>query len=150
MRRTYGTAPHLSNRLLVDVMLSQRRDLAAAKAFFRSAKAVIGTVPDQVTSDGHDCYPNAIRSVLGKAVKHRTNVYLNNRLEQDHRGIKGRIRCMRGFGSFVSAGRFCRCHDELRNFLRVRAFHRQHVSADRRRLGQLCRTATALAILEAA
>jgi putative transposase len=135
---------------LVDVMLSQRRDLAAAKAFFRSAKAVTAIIPDRVTSDGHDCYPNAIRSALGKSVKHRTNVYLNNRLEQDHRGIKGRIRCMRGFGSFASAGRFCRGHDELRNFLRVRAFHRQHVSADRRRLRQLCRAATVLAVLGAA
>src|SRR6186713_50568 len=76
---------------LVDVMLRERRDLAAAKAFFRSAKAVTATVPDRVTSDGHDCYPNAIRSALGKAVKHRTNVYLN----KDHRGIKGRIRCIR-------------------------------------------------------
>jgi NAD(P)-dependent dehydrogenase (short-subunit alcohol dehydrogenase family) len=26
----------------------------------------------------------------------------------------------------------CRGHDELRNFLRISAFHRQHVSADRR------------------
>src|SRR5689334_21671405 len=89
-------------------MLSERRNLAAAKAFFRSAKAVTGAVPDRVTSDGHDPYPQAIRSALGKTVTHRTNAYLNNRLEQDHRGIKGRIRCMRGFGSFVSAGRFCR------------------------------------------
>ena len=60
---------------------------------------------------------------------------------EDHRGIRGRIRCTRGFGIFVSAGRFCRGHDELRNFLRVRAFHRQRVSADRRCLCQLCRTA---------
>jgi len=36
---------------LVDVMLSERRDLAAAKRFFRSAKAVTGAVPDRVTSD---------------------------------------------------------------------------------------------------
>ena len=34
---------------LVDVMLSEHRDLAAAKAFFRSAKAVTGTTPDRVT-----------------------------------------------------------------------------------------------------
>src|SRR4051794_41869753 len=27
----------------------------------------------------------------------RTSAYLNNRLEQDHRGIKGRYRPMRGF-----------------------------------------------------
>jgi transposase-like protein len=73
---------------LVDVMLSEHRDLAAAKAFFRSAKAVTGVMPDRVTTDGHDAYPRAIRTVLGKHVRHRTNSYLNNRLEQDHRGIK--------------------------------------------------------------
>ena len=38
-------------------MLSERRDLAAAKAFFRSARTVTGVVPDRVTSDGHDAYP---------------------------------------------------------------------------------------------
>src|SRR6185437_11301148 len=35
---------------LVDVMLSEHRDLAAAKAFFRSAKAVTGVTPDRVTT----------------------------------------------------------------------------------------------------
>jgi len=33
---------------LVDVMLSEHRDLAAAKAFFRSAKTVTGVTPDRV------------------------------------------------------------------------------------------------------
>jgi hypothetical protein len=36
---------------LVDVMLSEHRDLAAARAFFRSAKAVTGITPDRVTTD---------------------------------------------------------------------------------------------------
>ena len=129
---------------LVEVMLSERRDLAAAKRFFRSARAVTGAVPNRVTRDGHDAYPRAILTELGKTVTHRTNSYLNNRLEQDHRGIKGRIRCMHGFGSVASASRFCRGHDQLRNFLRVRSLHRQHVAADRRRLRQLRGTATAL------
>ena len=44
---------------LVDVMLSEHRDLAAAKRFFRSAKAVTGVIPDRVTTDGHDAYPRA-------------------------------------------------------------------------------------------
>lgn len=54
-------------------------------------------IPDRVTSDGHDAYPQTVRVELGKTVTPRTNVYLNNRLKQDHCGIKGRIRCMRGF-----------------------------------------------------
>jgi hypothetical protein len=96
-----------------------------------------GAVPNRVTRDGHDAYPRAIRTELGKTVTHRTNTYLNNRLEQDRRGIKGRIRCIHGFESVASDDRFCRGHDELRNFLRVRSLHRQHVAADRRRLRQL-------------
>ncbi len=56
---------------------------------------------------------------------------------------------MRGFKSFASAERFCRSHDELRDFLRPRTRHNQHVPADRRRLLHLRRATAALAILEA-
>jgi putative transposase len=135
---------------LVDTMLSEHRDMAAAQAFFRSAQAVTGVTPDRVTTDGHGSYPRAIRSTLGRRVVHRTSAYKNNGLEQDHRGVKGRTRCMRGFKSFASAERFCRSYDELRNFLRPRARHNQHVPADRRRLLHLRRANAALAVLEAA
>jgi putative transposase len=118
--------------------------------FFRSAKTVTGVTPDRVTTDGHDAYPRAIRTELGKRVRHRTNRYLNNRLEQDHRGIKGRCRPMLGFKSTTSARRYCRGHDELRNFLRVRSRMRQHVPAMTRRFRHMRRTAIALGILEAA
>src|SRR4051794_10758801 len=135
---------------LVDVMFSERRDMAAAKAFFRSAKAVTGSTPDRVTTDGHDSCPRAIRTELGKDVRHRTSAYLNNRLEQDHRGIKGRYRPMRGFKCPQSAPRFCRADDDLRTFLPPRPRHHQHVPADRRRLLHLRRSVTVLAILQAA
>jgi transposase-like protein len=131
----------------VDVMLNEHRNLAAAKRFFRSAKAVTGVIPDRVTTDGHNAYPRAIRTELGSRVRHRTNCYLNNRLEQDHRGIKGRCR---GFKSVPSARRFCRGHDELRNFLRSRSRMCQQVPAATRRLQYMRRTAIALGILEAA
>jgi transposase-like protein len=119
---------------LVDTMLSEQRDMAAAQAFFRSARSATGLVPDRVTTDGHSSYPRAIRTTRGRRVAHRTSAYGNNGLEQDHRGTKGRIRCMRGFKSFGSAERFCRSDDELRNFLRPRTPRNQHVPADRRRL----------------
>jgi transposase-like protein len=135
---------------LVDVLFSEHRDMAAAKALFRSAKAVTGITPDRVTTDGHDSYPRAIRIKLGRRVRHRTSRYLNNKLEQDHRGIKGRYRPMRGFKCPRSAARFCQGHDELRHFLRPRSHHNQHVPADHRRLRFLRRTVTVLAILEAA
>ncbi|MGI4801288.1 MAG: DDE-type integrase/transposase/recombinase [Janthinobacterium lividum] len=83
--------------------------------------------PDRVTTDGHGSYPRAIRTVLGKVVRHRTSAYLNNRPEQDHSGIKGRIRCMRGFKSHDAAHRFCREHGELRDLLRLRRRHNQPV-----------------------
>src|SRR6201996_5868234 len=35
---------------LVDVMFSEHRDMAAAKAFFESAKLVTGVTPDRVTT----------------------------------------------------------------------------------------------------
>ena len=38
---------------LVDVLLSEKRDKAAAQAFFRSARTVTGHIPARVTSDGH-------------------------------------------------------------------------------------------------
>jgi uncharacterized membrane protein YccC len=97
----------------VDVMSSEHRDMAAAKAFFRSAKAATGVTPEWATTDGHDSYPRAIRSVPGRGVRHRTSRYPNDRLEQDHRGIKGRYRPMRSFKCPRSDARFCRSHDEL-------------------------------------
>ncbi|MGI4801370.1 MAG: IS6 family transposase [Janthinobacterium lividum] len=118
---------------LVDAMLSEHRDMKAANAFFRSARATMGFRPERVTTDGHGSYPRAIRSVLGKTIRHRTSAYLNNRLEQDHRGIEGRIRCMRGFKNHDAANRFCREYGELRNLLRPRHRHNEVVSASSRR-----------------
>ena len=93
----------------------------------------MGYKPERVTTEGHRSYPRAIRSMLGKSVRHRTSAYLNNRLEQDHRGIKGRIRCMRGFKSHGAARRFCREHGKLQYLLRSRRRHNQPVSASLRR-----------------
>jgi putative transposase len=108
---------------LIDTTLSPTRDMKAAQRFFRSARSVASFVPDRVTTDGHYSYPRAIRSTLRHNVRHRTSINLNNRLEQDRRGIKGRIRCMRGFKERDAADRFCSKHDELRNFLRSRSRH---------------------------
>ena len=46
--------------------------------------------------------------------------------------------------------RFCRADDELRNVLRPRSRHHQHVPADRRRLQFRRRTMTVLGLLEVA
>jgi len=62
---------------LVDVRLSEKRDMEAAKAFFRPAKAVTGVTPARVTTDGHHSYPRAIRTELDEGVKYRTNPLLS-------------------------------------------------------------------------
>ena len=70
---------------LVDTMLSEHRDMAAAQAFFRSARSATGMTPDRVTTDGHGSYPRAIRTVLGRRVVHRTSAYRNNGLRRPSR-----------------------------------------------------------------
>ena len=101
--------------------------MEAAKRFFRQAVETVGHTPERVTTDGHDSYPRAIRETLGNEVIHRCNPYLNNRLEQDHRGIKQRYYPMRGFGNFASAAQLCRAFDELRQFFRFRTTMNQSV-----------------------
>lgn len=105
---------------LVDSRLSETRDMDSAQQFFKQAVAVVGHTPEQVTTDGHTSYPRAIREVMGSDILHRKNKYLNNGLEQDHRGIKQRFYPMCGFGTFEAAVRFCCAFDELRNYFRPR------------------------------
>jgi transposase-like protein len=57
---------------------------------------------------------------MSSNTQHRTNKYLNNLLEQAHRGIKQRYCPMHGFKTFEAAARFCCAFDELRNYLRPR------------------------------
>lgn len=114
----YRAIDHDGN--LVDSRLSEKRDMEAAQQFFKQALAVVGQVPDRVTTDGHASYPRAVREVPGNGVQHRTNKYLNNLLEQDHRGVKQRYYPMHSFGNFESVARFCRAFDEVRNYFRVR------------------------------
>ncbi len=116
---------------LVDSRLSEKRDMDAAKQFFQQAVGVVGHAPDQVTTDGHTSYPRAIRETISNDVEHQTSKYLNNRLEQDHRGIKQRYYPMHGFGSFESAARFCRAFDEVRHY-----FSYHHAANESMSLGQ--------------
>ncbi len=135
---------------LVEAMLSERRDMAAAQRFFTHALDAAGRAPEQVTTDGHDAYPRAIRETLGDGVAHRTSQYKNNRIEQDHRGVKQRYYPMRGFGAFASAARFCTGYEEQRQYFRAAIRSGEHVSlAERRQLFRE-RWATVMAELAAA
>src|SRR5215216_5588799 len=120
---------------LVDARLSETRDREGAPRFFRQAVATVGHRPDRVTTDGHDAYPRAIRETLGDDVVHRSSRYLNNRIEQDHRGLKQRYYPMRGFGSVASAARFCPAFEEQRQYFRARRSMGERVPlAEHRRL----------------
>ena len=105
---------------LIDSMLSEQRDKHAARRFLRRLLDVAEQRPLRVTTDRHPAYPRAVRWILGRKVQHRTNQYLNNFMEQDHRAVKQRYYPMRGFGSFASASRFCSAFDELRQYFRWR------------------------------
>ena len=86
---------------VVDVWLSRRRDLAAARAFFNRALAW-GTVPVEVTTDLAPVYPRVLDEFVPGAL-HVTEQYANNRVETDHGRLKARLRPMRGLKRFRSA-----------------------------------------------
>jgi len=93
----------------VDSLLCAGRDRAAAKAFFEQAVTKPGSGwPEKVNVDGHAATHLALR-LLGKRdrrwrpVEMRSNRYLNNIVEQDHRAIKRRCASMLGLKSFRTA-----------------------------------------------
>jgi len=134
----------------IEALLRERRDMAAARRFFRQALDLAGHAPEQVTTDGHDAYPRASRETLGPEVHHRTSRYKNKRIEQDHRSIKQRYYPMRGFGSFASAARFCTGLEEQRQYLRAVSQSGERVSLTERRRRFQQRWATVVAEMAAA
>jgi transposase-like protein len=77
----------------VDFMLSHRRDIEAAKRFFKKMVKHCKEKPSTLTTDKHAPYAKAIKELkeeglLSQTLNHRHSQYLNNILEQDHRRIK--------------------------------------------------------------
>lgn len=119
----------------VDVKLSKARDLETTEVFFKKAVETAGHKPIQVTTDKEVSYPKAINKVLGRKVEHRTIRYLNNKMEQNHRGIKARYKPMLGFKSVETAARFSQAYEEeQRELFRFRRFHKHKVSLPLRRV----------------
>ncbi len=82
----------------VDFMLSKSRDEFAAKAFFTKAIRSNG-LPEKITIDKSGANKAGIDAInLQLIIK-----YLNNIVEQDHRGIKRITKPMMGFKAFYSA-----------------------------------------------
>ena len=98
----------------VEFFFSENRDLPAAKRFIRKALNRHGR-PDRIVIDGSRTNREAVTACDGesrlqdrsrrslKPIRIRQSQYLNNRIEQDHRRVKRRIRSMLGFESTASA-----------------------------------------------
>jgi transposase-like protein len=79
---------------VIDVYVSQRRDLRAARRFFASALTAHGA-PDEIVTDKAPALARAIHDLVPGAL-HDTAQYANNRIETDHGRLKARLRPMRG------------------------------------------------------
>jgi transposase-like protein len=94
--------------MTVDFRLSTGRDVAAANAFFRKVMKVQRSPPRTVTLDGYAASHRAVREMKADGqmlvgTKLRSSKYLNNLIEQDHRGVKLRIGPMLGAKRFRTA-----------------------------------------------
>ena len=102
------TTPSVGGDFCAVVLLRAKRDVAAAKVFFRRAFKSQGRLPRAITLDGYQASHRAAREFLGehrrgKRTKIRSSKYLNNLIEQDHRSIKLRLGPMLGLKRFRSA-----------------------------------------------
>src|SRR5438093_343137 len=89
----------------IDFLLTEQRDEQAAKRFLTKAIRRHG-VPEKITIDGSAANEAAIKSYNeehGTAIVIRQVKYLNNVVEQDHRGVKRITRPMLGFKAFDAA-----------------------------------------------
>jgi transposase, IS6 family len=95
----------------IEFMLSVKRDVLAAKRFFKKMmRADHRRLPFSVSVDKNAAYPEAFTSsqdekILPHDCKLRRVKYLNNIVEQDHRFIKKKVRVAQCFKSFHTAER---------------------------------------------
>ncbi|CAH2560063.1 IS6 family transposase [Cardinium endosymbiont of Oedothorax gibbosus] len=91
----------------VDFFLSEHRDKSSTLSFFRKA-ITENNIPKKVVIDKSGSNKAALDAINTDLDQDHTiqilqNKYLNNRVEQDHRFIKKRIKPMLGFKNFYSA-----------------------------------------------
>ncbi len=95
----------------LDFLLTAKRDAKAAKRFFcKALRANHNQEPRVINVDKNAAYPKAVdelkaKKELSQQVELRQNKYLNNLVEQDHRGSKRLTRPGTGFLSFNTARR---------------------------------------------
>jgi putative transposase len=90
---------------VLDILVQDRRDKAAAKRFFRRLLKNTGAVPRVIVTDKLRSYGAARREVM-PSVEHRQSKYLNNRAENSHQPTRQRERAMKNFRSVGAAQRF--------------------------------------------
>jgi putative transposase len=103
---------------VVDVLLQERRDAAAARHFFRHVLAHLGGEPRAIVTDKLGSYAVALRELLPSAA-HDTRRYANNRAELSHQPTRVRERGMRRFKSMYQAQRFVRVHAAISNLFNL-------------------------------
>jgi transposase-like protein len=89
---------------LVEVYLSERRDRAAAEAFFRSARTVTEQVADRVTTAGHDSDPGAIKADLNVIDYDALEVSRSYLVDDLTGGAKRLMQTATGYTATVAAG----------------------------------------------
>ena len=101
---------------VIDVFLSRRRDLRAARTFFSRALLAHGE-PDEVVTDLAQALETVIEELIPDAF-HNTGRYANNRVECDHGRLKARLRPMRGLKTDRTASVVIRGHAFVQNLRR--------------------------------
>jgi transposase-like protein len=101
---------------VIDVLVSTRRDAAAARVFFARALR-FGPVPIEVVTDRAPVYPRIVEE-LQPAARHVTERYANNMIEADHGRLKARLRPMRGLKRLASARTVSAGHALVQNLRR--------------------------------
>ncbi|MDX3697404.1 IS6 family transposase [Streptomyces europaeiscabiei] len=90
---------------VLDILVQNRRDKAAARRFFRRLMMKTGAVPRVIVTDRLRSYGAAHREVM-PCVEHRSHKGLNNQAENSHQPTRQRERAMKGFRSAGGAQRF--------------------------------------------
>ncbi|WP_406500892.1 IS6 family transposase [Streptomyces sp. NBC_00846] len=108
---------------VLDILIQNRRDKAAARRFFRRLLKETGTVPRVVVTDKLRSYSAAHREVM-PSVEHRSHKGLNNRAENSHQPTRQRERAMKGFRSVGGAQRFLAAFSGISPHFRPCRYHR--------------------------
>ncbi|WP_046706517.1 IS6 family transposase [Streptomyces europaeiscabiei] len=104
---------------VLDILVQNRRDKAAARRFFRRLMKRTHAVPGVIVTDRLRSYGAAHREVM-PCVEHRQSKYLNNRAENSHQPTRQRERAMKGFRSAGGAQRFLSAFSGVPPHLRPR------------------------------